>query len=120
MKNKSCDNQGAPRMRGARQRGVPLMPMLNPEDVLPADHLIRGIWLSVRGLDWTAYENGIRGAGRPRVVVRWTRGCWGRCGSGRFGREFLRGSWRSGARRIWLACGCWPGRRRIITRCRIF
>ena len=52
MKNKSCDNQGAPRMRGARQRGVPLMPMLNPEDVLPADHLIRGIWLSVRGLDW--------------------------------------------------------------------
>ena len=85
MKNKSCDNQGAPRMRGARQRGVPLMPMLNPEDVLPADHLVRGIWLSVRGLDWTAYENGIRARGAtpgrraldPRVLgTLWVWAIW--------------------------------------------
>ena len=83
MKNKSCDNQGAPRLRGARQRGVPLMPMLNPEDVLPADHLIRGIWLSVRGLDWTAYENGIRARGAtpgrldPRVLgTLWVWAIW--------------------------------------------
>ena len=57
MKNKSCDNQGAPRLRGARQN------IVIPEF---------SAWLTGRPMRTASAR-----AGRPRVVVRWTRGCWG-------------------------------------------
>ena len=84
MKNKSCDNQGAPRLRGARQRGVP--PDAYAESgrcVSRADHLIRGIWLSVvSGLDWTASwrtASAARFRATPgrQVHALLTRGCMG-------------------------------------------